>query len=102
MSTSHPNTGTRPRPAAHRLPCSTRSGVVRLRRDPPYSAGAEAIVEAISTHLSPRQPQKARGTAIGLFALLVGTLQLARAVSDEKLSAEVLESGLKNALSFIR
>jgi TetR/AcrR family transcriptional regulator, transcriptional repressor for nem operon len=66
-----------------------------------YSAGAEAIVEAISTHLSPTRPQAARDRAIGLFALLVGTLQLARAVSDEKLSAEVLESGLNNALSFI-
>ena len=65
-----------------------------------YTDGAGGIVEAISTHLSPKRP--ARDKAIGLFALLVGTLQLARAVSDERLSAEVLESGLKNALSFIR
>ena len=67
-----------------------------------YTAGAEAIIATISTHLSPKQPQKLRGKAITLFALLVGTLQLARAVSDDKLSAEVLENGLQNALSFIR
>lgn len=66
-----------------------------------YTAGAGAIVETIATHLSPRQPQKARHKAIGLFALLVGTLQLARAVSDERLSNEVLENGLRNALTFI-
>ena len=67
-----------------------------------YTAGAADIVETIATHLSPTQPEAARDKAVGLFALLVGTLQLARAVSDNGLSAEVLKNGLKNALSFIR
>lgn len=67
-----------------------------------YTAGARAIVDLIATHLAPRSPESARGKAIGLFTLLVGTLQLSRAVSDRKLSDEVLDQGIQNALKLLR
>ncbi|WP_417190559.1 hypothetical protein [Streptomyces stelliscabiei] len=41
-------------------------------------------------------PQSARGQAIGLFTMMVGTLQLSRALSDRKFSDEVLELGIEN------
>jgi len=61
-----------------------------------YTQGAIAITEAIATHLSPKDPAAARTKALGLYTLLVGTLQLSRAVSDQALSAEVLEQGVRN------
>lgn len=44
-------------------------------------------------------PQAARGKALG--TLMVGTLQLSRALTDEELSAEVLEQGVLNALALM-
>ena len=62
-----------------------------------YTEGMQSIVDVIATHLSPFDPSAARTRALGLFTLLVATLQLARAVSDRKLSDDILESGIRNA-----
>jgi len=67
-----------------------------------YTEGANAIVDAIASHLSPRSPRSARARALGLFTVLVGTLQLSRAVSDPAFSDEVLKHGIRNARTFIR
>jgi TetR/AcrR family transcriptional regulator, transcriptional repressor for nem operon len=62
-----------------------------------YTEGVQSIVDVIAAHLSPHDPSAARTKAVGLFTLLVATLQLARAVSDRKLSDDILESGIRNA-----
>ena len=62
-----------------------------------YTEGMQSIVDVIAAHLSPCDPSAAHTRAIGLFTLLVATLQLARAVSDRKLSDDILESGIRNA-----
>ena len=62
-----------------------------------YTRGMQSIVEVIATHLSPEDPSAARATALGLFTILVATMQLARAVSDRELSDDILESGISNA-----
>ena len=62
-----------------------------------YTEGMQSIVDVIATHLSPHDPSAARTQALGLFTVLVATLQLARAVSDRKLSDDLLESGIRNA-----
>ncbi|MFF3336320.1 TetR/AcrR family transcriptional regulator [Streptomyces sp. NPDC002888] len=67
-----------------------------------YTDGARAIVEELAVRLAPEDPQSARGKAIGLFTMAVGTLQLSRALSDRKLSDEVLEKGIENALTLMR
>ena len=66
-----------------------------------YTEGAQSIVDVIAEHLSPHDPSAARTRAIGLFTLLVATLQLARAVSDRKLSDDILESGIRNAQTLL-
>ncbi|MFD5539380.1 TetR/AcrR family transcriptional regulator [Streptomyces sp. NPDC127079] len=66
-----------------------------------YTDGARAIVEEIAARLTPGDPRSARGKAIGLFTMLVGTLQLSRALSDPKFADEVLEQGIENALAFM-
>jgi TetR/AcrR family transcriptional regulator, transcriptional repressor for nem operon len=62
-----------------------------------YTQGMQSIVDVIATHLSPHDPSAARTTALGLFTVLVATMQLARAVSDRELSDDLLESGIRNA-----
>ncbi|MEU6352688.1 TetR family transcriptional regulator [Streptomyces sp. NPDC047072] len=67
-----------------------------------YTEGAQAILDEIAARLAPDDPQSARGKAIGLFAMMVGTLQLSRALSDQGSADEVLARGIENALAFMR
>jgi TetR/AcrR family transcriptional repressor of nem operon len=67
-----------------------------------YTGGARAIVDELAARLAPDDPQSARGKALGLYTMAVGTLQLSRAVSDPKFADEVLEYGIQNALAFLR
>jgi TetR/AcrR family transcriptional repressor of nem operon len=67
-----------------------------------YTDGAKRILDEIASRLAPRNPESARGKAIALYTMMIGTLQLARAVSDPKLSGEVLEAGIQNALALLR
>ena len=62
-----------------------------------YTQGMQSIVDVIAAHLTPHDPSAARTRAVGLFTVLVATLQLARAVSDRKLSDDILESGIRTA-----
>ena len=62
-----------------------------------YTEGMQSIVDVVATHLSPNDPSAARTTALGLYTVLVATMQLARAVSDRELSDDLLESGIRNA-----
>lgn len=62
-----------------------------------YTEGMQSIVDVIAAHLSPDDPSAARARALGLFTVLVATLQLARAVSDRELSNGILESGIQTA-----
>jgi AcrR family transcriptional regulator len=67
-----------------------------------YTDGTKIMVEEISARLAPGDPQSARGTAIGLFTMMVGTLQLSRALADREFADEVLERGIENGLAFLR
>ena len=66
-----------------------------------YTEGARAILDEMANRLAPGDPQSAYGKALGLYAVAVGTLQLARALSDPKLSDEVLDQGIRNARVFL-
>ena len=62
-----------------------------------YTEGVQSIVNVIAARLSPDGPADAHTRAVGLFTVLVATLQLARAVSDRELSDDILESGVRTA-----
>lgn len=66
-----------------------------------YTTGAKAIVEEITTRLNSADRQTSRRTALALFSLLVGTMQLSRAVSDKTFSDQVLTQGRKTALELL-
>jgi hypothetical protein len=60
-----------------------------------------AIADEIAGRLAPDDPQSARSATLGLLALLIGTMQLSRALADRQLADEVLEQGIKNALTLM-
>jgi TetR/AcrR family transcriptional repressor of nem operon len=66
-----------------------------------YAAGAGAILDQIASRLTPEDPESARGQAMALFTMAVGTMQLARAVADKRLADQILEQGIRNALALL-
>ena len=66
-----------------------------------YTAGTKTLVDEIATRLSPDDPESARGRALILFTMIIGTLQLSRAVTDPDLSDVALAHGLEQALTFL-
>lgn len=63
-----------------------------------YTDGAAALIDAIARHLDAGDSTDARNRAIGLFTLLVSSLQLARAVTDPELSDQILGAAHQNAM----
>jgi len=64
-----------------------------------YTDGARAMIAAIARHLDEGDADGTNQHAIGLFTLLVGSLQLARAVTDPALSEQILSAAYTNALT---
>jgi TetR/AcrR family transcriptional repressor of nem operon len=67
-----------------------------------FADGSEPVLSGIAERLAPKDPQSARGAAYGLYALLVGTLQLSRAVPDRRLADQILDDGVESALVLLR
>jgi TetR/AcrR family transcriptional regulator, transcriptional repressor for nem operon len=67
-----------------------------------YTKGLLAIIDDVAARLAPDDPQSARLQALGVFALMVGTLQVSRALADRRLADAVLEQGVKNALALLQ
>jgi AcrR family transcriptional regulator len=87
-------------PSAALLPEISRQG--RTARHS-YTASVKRLVNAVGKQLPniPAGP-KGREIAIGLFGLLVGTLQLSRAVDDPSFSKAVLIAGTRVAATLIQ
>ena len=66
-----------------------------------YSDGITGIAADIARRIAPHDPDSARVATLGLVALLVGTLQMSRALTDEQLSNAVLGNGVRAALALI-
>jgi TetR/AcrR family transcriptional repressor of nem operon len=66
-----------------------------------YTDGALAYIDDIAARLAPDDPHSARVKTLSIFAMMVGTLQLSRALADRQLADEVLEQGLQNALALL-
>jgi TetR/AcrR family transcriptional repressor of nem operon len=60
-----------------------------------------AFIDDIAARLAPHDPPSARAKTLSIYALLVGTLQLSRALADRQLADEVLEQGVHNALALL-
>lgn len=67
-----------------------------------YSDGMLAIVDDLAGRLEGVPPRDARVAVLALFASMVGTMQLSRALTDRPLADAVLEQGIRNGLMLIR
>ena len=95
------STATTPKTAAHPPPCSTRSGARRTQSKRAYTDGLLVVIDDIAARLAPDDPHSARVKTLSVFALMVGTLQVSRALADRQLADEVLEQGIQNALALL-
>ena len=59
------------------------------------------VIDDIATRLDPTDAEAARTDALTVFGLMVGTLQLARALSDRDLSDQLLARGVVTALKLL-
>jgi TetR/AcrR family transcriptional regulator, transcriptional repressor for nem operon len=66
-----------------------------------YTDGLLAVIDDIAARLAPDDPPSARVKTLNVFALMVGTLQLSRALADQQLADQVLEQGIHNALTLL-
>ena len=64
-----------------------------------YTDGLLAVIDDIAARLAPHDPPSARVKTLSVFAMMVGTLQLSRALADPQLADDVLEQGIHNALA---
>jgi AcrR family transcriptional regulator len=55
----------------------------------------------IAARIDPADPQAAQSDALAIFGLLIGTLQLARALTDRDLSDQLLARGAETALKLL-
>ena len=58
-------------------------------------------IDDIATRLDPNDIEAARTNALTVFGLMVGTLQLTRALTDRDLSDRLLNQGVATALKMV-
>ncbi len=66
-----------------------------------YTDGILTIIDDLAARLDTDDPHVARVHALSVFATMVGTLQLSRALAGRQLADEVLEQGLRNTLTLV-
>jgi TetR/AcrR family transcriptional regulator, transcriptional repressor for nem operon len=59
------------------------------------------VIDNIATRLNPTNPVAARTDALTLFGLMLGTLQLARALTDRDLSDQLLAQAAERAMRLL-
>lgn len=60
-----------------------------------------SVIDEIATRLDPTDIPAARTDALTIFALMIGTIQLARAITDRDLSDQLLARGVESALKLL-
>jgi AcrR family transcriptional regulator len=83
--------------------CPTAAMVAEIGRHPEetqdvFTTSVERIVLLIADRLRNGSMAERRRKAIAIYGMMVGSLQMARAVNDTKLSGEILENALDGAL----
>jgi TetR/AcrR family transcriptional regulator, transcriptional repressor for nem operon len=59
------------------------------------------IADDIAARLNPTDADAAQTDALALFGMMIGTLQLARALTDRDLSNQLLARGVETALKLL-
>jgi TetR/AcrR family transcriptional regulator, transcriptional repressor for nem operon len=59
------------------------------------------VIDDIAARLDPADPEAAKTDALTIFGLMLGTLQLARALTDHDLSDQLLARGVDTAMKLL-
>jgi TetR/AcrR family transcriptional regulator, transcriptional repressor for nem operon len=83
--------------------CPTAALVAEIARHPKQTRDAftekiSEIIDLIAAQIGKGSPAERRKKAIAAYGMMVGSLQLARAVNDRKLSDEILANAVDAAL----
>jgi len=83
--------------------CPSAALLDEIARRPPdtrqaFTDEVMGVVDDIASRLDPTDPEAARADALTVFGLMVGTLQLARTLTDRDLSDQLLVRGTDTAL----
>ncbi len=84
--------------------CPTAALVAEVARHPKatreaFTEKVSTFIELITTQIREGSADERRRRAMAIYGMMVGTLQVARAVNDRQLSDEILESGVSAALA---
>ena len=84
--------------------CPTSALVAEIARHPKatrdaFTGKVDDVIDLIAAALDAGTESERRRKAVAIYALMVGTLQLARAVNDKRLSGEILQSGAEEAVA---
>jgi AcrR family transcriptional regulator len=84
--------------------CPTAAMVAEVARHPnttrqAFTDKVDQFVALIATQIRVGPPAERRRKAIAIYGMMVGALQLSRAVNDKRLSEEILASGAEEALA---
>jgi TetR/AcrR family transcriptional regulator, transcriptional repressor for nem operon len=66
-----------------------------------YTDGVLTLINDVAARVAPHDPRSARVRAFSIYALMVGTLQLSRALVDQQLADDLLEQGIQSALTLL-
>jgi TetR/AcrR family transcriptional regulator, transcriptional repressor for nem operon len=66
-----------------------------------YTDSMLAFIDDFAARLALHDPQSARVKTLSVYALMIGTLQLSRALADRQLADDILEQGIHNALTVL-
>jgi TetR/AcrR family transcriptional repressor of nem operon len=66
-----------------------------------YTDGVLTVIDDVAARVAPDDPQSARAHTFTIYALMVGTLQLSRALTDQHLADAVLDQGIRSALMLL-
>jgi TetR/AcrR family transcriptional repressor of nem operon len=66
-----------------------------------YTDGLLGVIDDVAERLAPDDSGSARVRTLSVFAFMVGTLEISRALADQQLADEVLEQGMHTALTLL-
>jgi TetR/AcrR family transcriptional regulator, transcriptional repressor for nem operon len=84
--------------------CPTAAMVAEIARHPQetqevFTENVERTIVLIAGRLRSGSADERRRKAMAIYGMMVGSLQMARAVNDPKLSSEILQNALEGALA---
>jgi TetR/AcrR family transcriptional regulator, transcriptional repressor for nem operon len=86
--------------------CPSAALLDEIARRPPatrqvFTDELMGVIDDIAARLDPTDAEDARSDALTIFGLMIGTVQLARALTDRDLSDQLLAHGVETALALL-